>query len=108
MYQGVTPTFTFKAPEEVDLSLASKIWVTFSTMDERELLTKAGSDLVITGNSAEAYLTQEETLKLPIGDIKVQLNWLYQEGNRTKRACSNKLIINIDSNLKREVLDNGI
>lgn len=108
MYQGVTPTFTFKAPDEVDLSLASKIWVTFSTMDERELLTKSGSELTIVDNSVEVYLTQEETLKLPVGTIKVQLNWIYEEGNKTKRACSNKLEIQIDSNLKREVLENAV
>ena len=104
MYQGVTPTFTFKAPDEVDLSDASKVWVTFSTMDERELLTKAGDELTVTEHSAEVYLTQQETLKLPVGSIKVQINWIYQEGGKTKRACSDKFEIIVNSNLKREVL----
>lgn len=108
MYQGVTPTFTFKAPEEVDLSTATKVWVTFSTEDERELVTKAGNDLTVTTNEVELYLTQQETLKLPVGVLKVQLNWIYNEGGKVKRACSNKLEIQIDSNLKREVLNNAV
>ena len=107
MYQGVTPTFTFIAPEEVDLSTATKVWVTFSTQDERELLTKAGDDLTITTNRAEVYLTQQETLKLPVGTLKVQLNWIYADDGKVKRACSNKLDLVIDSNLKREVLINA-
>ncbi len=105
MYQGVTPTFIFKAPNEVDLSLASRIWVTFSTLDERELLTKVGDEVVVENNSAKVYLTQQETLKLPVGDIKAQLNWVYVESGKLKRACSNKLEIRVDSNLKREVLE---
>lgn len=105
MYKGVTPTYTFKAPSTVDLSLASKVWVTFSTTGEREILTKSGDEITIENNSAEVFLTQNETLKFPEGRVKVQLNWIYQDGLRTKRACSNKFFINVDDNLKNEVLN---
>lgn len=105
MYKGVTPTYTFKAPTDVDLSLASKIWVTFSTLGEREIFTKSGEDITIEDNKAKVFLSQKETLKFPEGEVKVQLNWLYPEGNKLKRACSNKFIINAEDNLKNEVLD---
>lgn len=108
MYQGVTPTFKFIAPSGLDMSLASKVWVTFSTMDEREVLTKSGDELTVTESSVELILTQRETLKFPKDKVKVQLNWVYRESGEDKRACSNKIEIDIISNLKREVLNDEI
>lgn len=103
MYKGTTPTYTFTS-NDVDLTIASKVFVTFSTMDEKEIMTKS-DDLVITSHSVEVYLNQEETLSLPTGSIKVQINWLYDDNGETKRACSNKMTIPTKKNLKNEVLN---
>lgn len=105
MYRGTTPTYTFTLPDEVDLTLASKVYVTFAKMDETIIFTKDNDDIEITAHSVEVYLTQEETLALPDGRIKVQLNWLYDDNGVTKRACSNKVVITTQKNLIDKVLE---
>ena len=104
IYRGVTPTFTFRGPQDLDMTLARQIWVTFSTPDEREILTKTGNDVTAVANTVQVYLTQNETLRMPSRNVKVQLNWVYQDGSREKRASSNKFVINTENNLKNEVL----
>jgi len=104
MFRGTTPTYTFIMPEAVDISLASEVFVTFSRNNGTEIFTKTGGDLEIANNSVEVYLTQEETLALPNGQVQVQLNWTYQEGTRTKRACSQILNIYTRRNLIDEVI----
>lgn len=104
MYKGTTPTFIFTAPEELDLTQASEIYVTFSRMNEVEIFTKKGDELTVTSDSVEVYLTQEETLSFPDNTIKIQINWTYTEGGKVKRACSEKMIISAKHNLKNEVL----
>lgn len=46
MYRGTTPTFTMTLPEEIDLSNADNVYVTFSGKDS-VLLTKGTEDLQI-------------------------------------------------------------
>lgn len=106
MYRGTTPTYTFTMPQEVDLTEVSKMCITFAKLDETIIMTKTGEDVQITDNKVEVYLTQEETLEFPSGQIKVQLNWLYQQGAITKRACSNIFTITAHKNLIDEVLNN--
>ena len=105
MYKGVTPTYTFKAPDGLDMSSATKVWVTFSTPDEREILTKTGNELEVTTDKVKVFLSQQETLHFITGKILVQLNWLYNEGSLTKRGASNKFSIIAETNLKNEVLN---
>lgn len=105
MYKGVTPTYTFYAPEGLDMTQATKVWVTFATPDEREILTKEGNDLTIEQDNVQVFLEQAETLRMPTGEVTIQLNWLYRENGRTKRATSNKFKIRADTNLKNEVLN---
>lgn len=105
MYRGTTPTFTFTLPETVDLTEADSVYVTFAEMDETLIYTKTGEELSIEEHSVEVYLTQEETLALPDGRVKVQLNWLYEEGTLLKRACSNIITIDANKNLLDEVLE---
>lgn len=106
MVRGTTPTFMFKLKGSVDLTQASQVYVTFSDISEKELLTKGGDDLTITSEYVSVYLDQAETLALP-EKVKVQLNWLYQDGSKTKRACSVKKVINNDTNLLDKELPNG-
>lgn len=104
MYKGTTPTYTFTTTD-ADLTIASNVYVTFSTMDEKEIMTKTGTALTVTEHSIEVYLTQEETLSFPTGSVKVQINWLYDDNGEIKRACSNKMTIPTKKNLKNEVLN---
>lgn len=104
IYRGVTPTFTFRGPQGLDMTLPKQIWVTFSTPDEREIFTKTGDDVTAEDNTVQVFLTQNETLRLPTRNVKVQINWVYQDGLKEKRASSNKFVISTENNLKNEVL----
>lgn len=104
MYKGTTPTFTFTTSANIDLTQATGVYVTFSTVGETELFTKTGADLVLTEKSIEVYLTQEETLAFPEGIIKAQINWTYSEDGKIKRCASDKMTITALSNLADEVL----
>ena len=103
MYKGTTPTFTLTLPETVDLSTASNVYVTFKKNDV--ILTKTGEDLSIDRNTVSVFLTQEETLAFPDGQIRLQINWTYVEGNTMKRACSEVANVYFQQNLKPEVLE---
>ena len=103
MVRGTTPTFIFNTP--VDLTEATSVYVTFSEMDDDVILTKTSTDLDITSESVSVFLTQEETLSFPNGKVKVQLNWIYTEGARVKRACSNQKTIIASDNLIDEVIE---
>ena len=99
--RGVTPTFTFVAPEGLDMTLPAKVWVTFSTPDEREIVTKEGSEVETETDRVSVTLSQEETFKLT-KETKVQINWIYSDGSRD---ASKKITIMTESNLKNEVLN---
>lgn len=101
LIRGVTPTFTFIAPEGLDMTLPSQIWVTFSTPDEREILTKKGDELDVEEDRINVFLSQDETLKFT-RTILVQINWMYEDNTR---EASEKITINTESNLKNEVLN---
>lgn len=104
IYKGVTPTFTFTSPSGLDLTQASQVWVTFSTPDEREILTKTGEAVEVsydTKSHVVVFLSQEETLRIPKGKFLVQINWTYSNHSR---GASNKFEIVADTNLLNEVL----
>lgn len=103
MYKYTTPTFTLTLPAETDLGLASDVYVTFAK-DGKEIATKSGSDLVVNTNVVQVYFSQEETKTFPLGVIGVQLNWTYQDGGKTKRACSTIAKVNVNANLYKAVI----
>lgn len=105
MIRGTTPTYIFKPRDQsLDLTRASKIFVTFSDLNDKEIYTKTGADLSVSEHSVSVYLSQEETLMLS-KKVKIQLNWLYSEGPLTKRASSNIFLIDTERNLLDEVLE---
>ncbi len=104
MYRGTTPTYTFTLPDEVDLTQATNIYVSFAKFSGDEIYRKTGNDLEVSGQRVEVYLTQAETLALP-GEVKIQLNWTYQEGTRFKRACSEIFSITTKKNLINEEIE---
>ena len=104
MYRGTTPTYTFTVPNTVDLTEASEVHVTFSKTNEELIFDKTGDDITVTAHAVEVYLTQRETLSFPNGEVLVQLNWIYTQGETRKRATTNKITIQAEKNLIDEVL----
>lgn len=103
--RGTTPTYRLILQDTtIDLAEANDVYVTFADGKYNKIIEKTGSDLYIDGNTVEIFLTQEETLKLPAGELLVQLNWTYQEGNVTKRAASQIVRTTSARNLKNEVI----
>lgn len=100
MIRGTTPTYTFIAPEGLDMTQARNVYVTFD-----HLFTKSGGDLEVTETSVGVYLTQEETLKFPSGKVKIQINWTYQDGSKIKRAASEPMYITANPNLIEKVIE---
>lgn len=101
MIRGTTPTFELRINDEsVDLTDADNVYVTFA--DNGWSLTKTGEDLEVSANEVDVYLSQEETLSFPKGNIDVQINWTYDDG---KRACTTIAIIKVTKNLLERVLE---
>ena len=99
IYTGTTPTYvlTFQG---VDFTTADEIVVTISDMNEVTILERTPE---ATETTLTFSLTQEQTLAMPIGSCLIQVNWLYDGGN--KRAASNKAKIDFKKNLKNEVME---
>lgn len=102
MHKGITPTFTLTLPEEIDLTYASNVYVTFKDRKGNNKITKTGPDLTIDTNTIQVYLGQEETLSL--SDVFIQVNWTYIEGGLTKRAASEVAAVHFKPNLEEGVL----
>lgn len=103
MYKGTTPTFTLTFPDDVDLTLANHVYVTFEKGNKE--LRKTGTDLVVTEHQIDVFLSQEETLSFPSGDVALQVNWTYTDGGVTKRVASNIVNVNMRTNLEDRVLE---
>lgn len=102
MTRGTTPTFTLTFPEDVDFSVASKIVVTFADMGGKVLMNI--TDVEAYDNIIEVFLTQEESLSLPLSKIQIQANWTYDDLGVEKRACSDIAYISVCKNLLNEVM----
>lgn len=102
MHRGITPTFTLTLPEDIDLTYASNVYVTFKDRKGKNKITKTGTALTIGTNTIQVYLGQEETLSL--SDVFIQVNWTYQEGGLTKRAASEVAAVHFKPNLEEGVL----
>lgn len=102
MIKGTTPDITMTFPEgSVDFTEADNILVTIK--DTRGILLL---ELVPT-HTAETltiFLTQEQSLALPLGNVVIQANWTYHENGVQKRGCSQLCTINVSTNLHNEVM----
>lgn len=79
--QFTTPTFTLTFTEkDLDLTQARNVYVTFRSDDT--LITKTGEDLTIEEKTISVYLSQEETAKFKVGNVKIQANWITPNGGR--------------------------
>lgn len=102
MHKGITPTFTLTLPEDIDLTSANHVYVTFSSKNGKEKVTMTEDALTIDGNVIQATLRQEDTLKM--SQMYVQVNWTYLEGGVTKRAASDVVGLYFKDNLEGGVL----
>lgn len=99
MIRGTTPTFIINVHGDFDLLEANNVYVTFE--QECYKITKTGDDLEVYEHQINVYMSQSETLKFKTGQVDIQVNWTYGDGNR---ASSNIANIYVDRNLIGEVL----
>ena len=100
---GTTPTFTLTfADENLDLTSAQNVYVTFHSHHQSSSLTKTGEDLTVEEKSIAVYLTQEETLSFYEGDVEIQANWTSSTGGR----CASDIVsYTFSKQLLKEVLE---
>ena len=75
-HRGTTPTNTFNV--NVDLREAT-IFVSYYQRG-RVVVEKTGDDLTVTENQIVTTLTQEETLKLRTGPVRIQIRYVMEDG----------------------------
>lgn len=95
--QGLTPTITINVPEEVDLTEAANVYVSFK---QGQRVTKAAT-FDVFAHQVDVYLTQAETLAFNVGTVEVQLNWTYSSG---QRGATNPVTLAVAANHLLEVL----
>lgn len=98
--QGSTPTIELVFGEDIDLSTFENVYVAFK--QGFNVLRKEGDDLERNGNKLSIYMRQKDTLRFDDGEVEVQFNGTFSDGNR---AVSNKALITITDNIIREVLE---
>ena len=86
MYRLTTPTISFTFPQEVDMTLADEVYVTFTDTKNNILLEKKGSDLDVTATSVSLFLSQEDTIDFPTKGVRVQINWTYTDEGVLKKG----------------------
>ena len=84
---ATTPTLVLSfAESDIDLLAAEHVYVTLK--NGKNAFTKKDSDLTIQAKQITLTLTQQETLQLGEGAIRVQVNWTYNEGLRASSKIS--------------------
>ena len=75
--KGLTTTFTIKfSDEEIQLTHAEAIFVTFENTKTGIKIQKTGSDLEVSYNTIRTTLSQRETLRLGVGKLEIMVNWV--------------------------------
>ncbi len=100
---GTTPTFTLTFTDEnLDLTTANNVYVTFHSIGKADLLTKTGEDLTVNEKTIEVYLSQAETLAFNEGDVEIQANWTSATGGR---CASDVVTYDFGKQLLKEVVE---
>lgn len=100
MYKGTTPTIIFSF-SDFDPTTAAKVIVTFSNGGRQPFLEVETEDLEITASTISLWLSQEQSLQMPAGNVNVQINFLFEDG---QRAATNIQSIPWTPNLHSEVM----
>ncbi len=96
---GTTPTITLNVPQSIDMSIILNFY--FSVEQGGTIIKKSGESLAVNDHTITSTLTQEDTLRLSVGDAIIQLNWTYAGSLRTG---SKRYYVQIDDNSLKEVL----
>ena len=100
MMQALTTTFTSTFPvEKIDISLVHSI--NFTIAQGTTKIVKEGNDIEVNGQTLSTTLSQEESLRITQGRVKVQWNWLFEDG---ARGGSKQKIFEVEDNLYKEVM----
>ena len=103
MFKGTTPTFSLVFSEQIDLTEATQIAVTFSDYRRNKIMEKTNADLEVSAHQIDITLTQEETLAMP-REVLIQVNFLYVDGTTVRRTASEIADVRFNNNLKNEVM----
>ena len=97
---ATTPTIILSfAESDIDLLAAEHVYVTMK--NGRTVVTKKDSELTVFSQQINFGLTQQESLMLGEGAIRVQVNWTYSDGTR---ASSNISAFNLTEQLLKRVV----
>lgn len=100
MYKGTTPTFVFTFAD-FDPTTADRIILTISADKRTPILEIDKTDMTVDSESISIWLSQEETLAFPVGNIYCQFNFVFEDG---QRVASNIGTIVWNRNLHSEVI----
>lgn len=102
MYRGSTPEIKIILPEAVPLDQMKEIWFTVKNFNVK--ITKKLSDGDVMNYPDDHFvkmgLTQEETLSLSRGDVKIQLRFLEESG---QSYSTNTMLTTVD-----DILEDGV
>lgn len=97
-----TPTMIFRTTDQIDLTLATDVHVTFNSFGAT--LDKTGEDVNVEAKSLGVYLHQEDTKFLKVGKCEVMINWKYPDGTRGSSDPDHPIIIDIKKNLLDRII----
>lgn len=95
MYRGTTPTICFSLISSIDMADATGIWLTFSMFGRS--MTFTGDRITVDAPERKMYvtLTQQETLSLGTGTVKVQARVLMRDGTAYATDVSDVEVLGI-------------
>lgn len=104
MIKGTTPTFILSiTDEDIDLTLASKVVVSFKQTASGVDLRKEGDSIEVEPTQVSVYFTQEESLRFQVNKpIEVQINWVYADSSRSATVIKT---VSVSKNLIEEEID---
>ena len=100
--RATTPTFIFTTEDDVDLTLASEIHVTFDSFGV--ILDKTGDDLDVEAQQISVYLSQADTLSWQVGDCEVMINVKYEDGSRSSSDPDDPIKFKVTKNLLARII----
>ncbi len=105
MYTATTPKTILEIEDDIDLNDCTHIYVTINDKKDVTLLEKSDTDLTIESERVLSFfLTQAESLSLPVGTALIQVNYLWDDDGTLRRGATDKAEISIFKNNKNEVV----
>ncbi len=106
MYRATTPKTVLEIEDDIDLNDCTHIYVTINDKKDVTLLEKSDTDLTIESERVLSfYLTQAESLSLPIGTALIQVNYTWDDDGVIRRGATDKAEVEIKKNNKEVVIE---